>query len=146
MPTRVKEEWEDAFLATLRRSANVRLAAKNAGIDYSVAYRKKQRDPIFSRRWDEAKEQGVDLLEAEAFRRAMASSDRVLMFLLKAHRRNIYGDQIRVHTGVERELIAQALRAAGVEPTQEHVEETRRLARVIDFRPEERRRAASAST
>ncbi|NIV30648.1 MAG: hypothetical protein GWN58_14455, partial [Anaerolineae bacterium] len=62
----------------------------------STAYRWRDRWSTFAAEWDEALEDACDLLEAEAWERAIEKgSDRLLMFLLKAHRRDKYGDRVR---------------------------------------------------
>ena len=72
----------------------------------------------FAAQWDEALEEGTDLLDAEARRRAVTGidkpvyykgevvgsitkySDRLLMFLLRAHRPQVFRDGGKVkHTG-----------------------------------------------
>ena len=82
----------------------------------------------FAAQWDEALEEGTDLLEAEARRRAVTGinkpvfykgevvgsipkySDRLLIFLLKAHRPQMFGDGVKVEqpgatdVGVDRDL------------------------------------------
>ena len=45
---------------------------------------------------DRALEDSCDVLEAEARRRGMSVSDRLLMFLLKAHRPEVFGDKQKV--------------------------------------------------
>lgn len=79
-------EWRPVFLATLRNSGNVRAACEKAGIARKTAYDHKDRSPEFAAQWDEAIQEACDILEAAAFRRATASSDTLLIFLLKANR------------------------------------------------------------
>jgi hypothetical protein len=47
-------------------------------------------DPSFAAEWLDAAEAGIDLLEDEARRRAMAGSDLLLIFLLRNRRPDVY--------------------------------------------------------
>jgi hypothetical protein len=72
-------------------------AARAAGISRSQAHRVRSDDPEFAAAWAEAEAMAVDRLERIAFQRASKTSDTLLIFLLKAHRREKYGDQITVN-------------------------------------------------
>jgi len=86
----------ESFLDRLRGSGNVRLSCRAAGVPRSTAYRWRDKWATFAAEWEEAKEDACDMLEAEAWKRATdGQSDRLLMFLLKAHRRDVYGDVVR---------------------------------------------------
>lgn len=92
------------FLAALVDTVNVTLACRRAGIPRRTAYDWREADEGFARKWDEAVDEGVDLLEAELHKRAFEGverpvyykgeqvgtwrfySDALAMFLLKAHR------------------------------------------------------------
>lgn len=80
----------DRFLAKLRDSGNIRLSCQAAGIQRNNIYRWRRKFPSFVKEMDEAKEEALDLLEGEAWKRALMQSDRLLMFLLKAHRPEVY--------------------------------------------------------
>lgn len=103
-------EAMDRFLERLRNSGNVRAACKAAGVPRRTVYRWRHRFVTFRDEWDEALEDACDILEGEAWNRALKKkSDRLLMFLLKAHRRHLYGDRLNVSIGdidaaIEREL------------------------------------------
>ena len=88
-------EWQPIFLAVLRDTANVRLACQKAGIARPIAYKHRNRSPRFAAEWDTALAEAVDVLEAEARRRGLAASDTLLIFLLKAHRPEVYRETIR---------------------------------------------------
>jgi len=85
-----------AFIAALRNSGNVRASCLAAGIARKTAYVWKDRWATFAAEWAEALEDSCDVLEAEARRRGMSISDRLLMFLLKAHRPEVFGDKQEV--------------------------------------------------
>jgi len=83
---RRKPDWARRFLEVFRATCNVRLSADAAGIDRDTAYWRRQRDETFAARWAQAEQDAIDVLEAEARRRALSVSDTLLIFLLKAHR------------------------------------------------------------
>jgi len=91
----------DEFLKRMRASGNVYLSCQAAGIPRSTAYYWRNKFKTFQDEWDEAKEDAVDKLDAEAWRRATEeASDRLLMFLLKAHKPDVYNPVQRLqHTG-----------------------------------------------
>jgi hypothetical protein len=94
------KSWHDSFIASYEVSGNVRLSCKQAGISRTEAYREYQTDAAFKARWDEAKENAIDVLEGEARRRSIASSDTLLIFLLKSLRPDTYRETVRSeHTG-----------------------------------------------
>jgi hypothetical protein len=106
------------FLETLAATGNVSAAARAAAVARSTCYRSRQVDPDFAEAWADAAEEAVDQLEAEARRRALEGverplvgagklirdddgkvvmvreyNDRLLEFLLKAHRPEKYRDK-----------------------------------------------------
>jgi len=86
----------DRFLDRLRNSGNVRASCKAAGVPRRTIYNWRSKWVTFADEWDDALDDACDILEAEAWKRAVdGQSDRLLMFLLKAHRRAVYGDVIQ---------------------------------------------------
>lgn len=59
------------FLEKLTQTANVTASAQASGFDRRTAYDMRSVDPDFAAAWDDALEQSIDTLEAEARRRAM---------------------------------------------------------------------------
>lgn len=90
-----QRDWKTPFLETLRNTGNVRLSCTAAGIDRTTAYKAREKSPEFAAGWADALEDGVDVLEATARKRAMAGSDMLLLALLKAHRPHVYGDRVQ---------------------------------------------------
>jgi len=106
--------WRKRFLAVLRERGIVRAACEQAGVNRAAAYRARQEDAAFAEQWDLAIEDAVDLLEAEAWRRAFDGvtrrvywkgecidviqeySDRLMMLLLKGRRPSIFRDNVSV--------------------------------------------------
>jgi hypothetical protein len=65
-------------------------SAKAAGVSRKTVYEYRNNCSEFSRRWDEAEQRGLDMLEDIARKRAMQSSDGLIMFLLKHKRPMTY--------------------------------------------------------
>jgi hypothetical protein len=96
------------FLLAFRDTGNVRASCQAAGIGRQTAYDWRDQYPPFAAQWDEAQEDAVDVLEAVALQRAKATSDTLLIFLLKAHRPDKYRDTVNLRLFVEREAAAMA--------------------------------------
>ncbi len=105
-----RRDWKPAFIEVLRATGNVTRAAQYAGQSRNQVHDVRQHSEDFAAQWREALEEGTDLLDAEARRRAVTGidkpvfykgkvvgsitkySDRLLMFLLKAHRPQMFRD------------------------------------------------------
>ena len=85
--------WHARFLELLGTTCNVTLSARGAGIIPNTAYEHRKAFPEFATAWDEAKEQAIEILEAEAWQRARKQSDVLMIFLLKAHKPDKYREQ-----------------------------------------------------
>jgi hypothetical protein len=79
-----------AFLTALAAGHSVATACQLSRIGRTAAYAWRDVDPTFAAEWHDAAEAGIDLLEDEARRRAMAGSDLLLIFLLRNRRPDIY--------------------------------------------------------
>jgi hypothetical protein len=79
----------DAYAAT----GSVTRAAKAAGIRPATHYARLASDPGYRQAFQTAQQQLVWLLEEKAFRRALAGSDELIMFLLRAWMPERYGDR-----------------------------------------------------
>src|SRR5262249_4189353 len=90
---RAKEK--ERFLMLLAEGEPVSRAASAVGVARNTLYGWRKSDAEFSRAWDEAWEQGADLLEAVALERALNGSDLLLIFLLKGRRPHRYRDNVR---------------------------------------------------
>ena len=88
--------WGKAVIQAIAQTGNLTLASQIAGVDRAVVYRRYKADAEFRQQYDEAMETGIDILEAEARRRAMAGSDTLLIFLLKGARPEKYRDNYHV--------------------------------------------------
>ena len=72
-----RPRWVKAFLSSLARLGNVRLACETAEIDRRTAYYLREADEAFAAEWDQALEDSADLLEQEARRRAEQGVQRL---------------------------------------------------------------------
>ncbi len=95
-PQKTEPKWWSAFLGVLSSGATVTLAARGAGVALSTVYDARKAHPGFAERWDLAEESSTQALEAEARRRALAGSDVLMIFLLKARRPSVYREMHRV--------------------------------------------------
>ncbi len=114
----LKKDWRPKFLQALADTGSVVRAVAVAKVARSYAYEIRTAEPSFAAAWKEAEEIGVELMEAEARRRAVEGclkpvfqggkrvgevleySDTLLIFLLKAHRPEKYRERSQVeHTG-----------------------------------------------
>jgi hypothetical protein len=91
----------DRFIAELAARSSITAACKAAGIGKVTAYDHRRRNEDFARRWSDALEEGTDQLEDEAHRRAMESSDTLLMFLLKARGPEVYRERYAIEHSSE---------------------------------------------
>ncbi|MFK7601876.1 hypothetical protein ACI3L1_06655 [Deinococcus sp. SM5_A1] len=113
--TAIKRE---AFILAFAKTGNISAACKKAKISRDTVYRHKRDDAAFAEAWGEAESIYVEILEAEADRRAKTGtlkpvfyqgqevgkvreySDTLLMFRLKALRPDKYRDNSSVkHSG-----------------------------------------------
>ena len=103
----------DRFLERYRNSGNIRASCDAAGVPRRTIYYWRNKFVTFAREMDEAKEDAVDALDLEAWRRAIKeNSDRLLMFLLKAHKPSVYNPATRLEhsgTGEDGELLIRVV-------------------------------------
>jgi hypothetical protein len=98
------DRWPARFIAELRKRGIVLDAAKATRVSRSTAYKLRDSSPEFKEQWNEALDEAADVMEGEAFRRAVKGvrrpvyqggkragyvqeySDTLLIFLLKGAR------------------------------------------------------------
>ncbi len=96
-------EKEVVFLEVLQQTGNVTKATTKAGLDRSLVYRKRNSNSVFRKKWQNAMDQALDYLEAYLWDKAMGKDmdeisdgpvvdEKIAIFLLKAHRPEIFGD------------------------------------------------------
>jgi hypothetical protein len=104
-------EKDAIFLEALRNGASISSAAKSAAYGRTSIYQWRKDNADFAAAWDEALDEGTDVLEDEVMRRARDGvdeprfyegevcgyvrkySDTLAIFLLKARRPEKYGDK-----------------------------------------------------
>lgn len=82
-----------AFIAAYSECGNVIMACNIAGVHPTNVYKWKDSDPVFQEDLNIATDMAVSILEHEARRRALEGSDRLLEFLLKSVRPEIYRER-----------------------------------------------------
>lgn len=113
---KIPDNWKALFVAALAKSPNVSGACQRAKVSRSWAYAQRDLDQDFADAWDEALQTSIDMAAGEAYRRAVKGvitktkytpdgskviertreySDTLLMFLLKAHRPEVYRETVR---------------------------------------------------
>jgi hypothetical protein len=103
----------NTFLLHLGRTGSVTFAAARASLPRRALYKRRAADEAFAEHWEEALQIGVDRLQDDAMRRALQGTERavfrngrqlgsvqqfdnrLLQFLLKAHRPETYGERAR---------------------------------------------------
>ena len=74
------------FLVAYQWGAGVAEAARFASIPKSTLYRWRDEDAEFAQSWREGRNNLVNDLEIQAFKRALEGNDRLLMFILKSYK------------------------------------------------------------
>ena len=151
--------WRGVFIERLKATANVTVAAAGAGVTRQNVYQTRNRNKTFRRQWDEAIEDAVDLLAGEARRRATGVnrdvyyagkivgsereySDALLMFLLRAHRPQLYRDNVKMkHSGGMEVTGDRKVTFEFVRPAEQHA---RTLAELAAEEAEEAKEAEEA--
>jgi hypothetical protein len=90
--TEIKESMR-RILTELVSCGVIGTACIRAGVPVSTHKQWLKKYPAYKTRFDEIKERFVDGLETVAIERAKEKSDALLTLMLKAHRREVYGDR-----------------------------------------------------
>ena len=101
----------NSFLHHLGRTGSITFAATRAGLPRRQLYKRRAADATFAAQWEDALQLGIDRLQDDAMRRALQGTprgvfrngrqvgsvqqfdNRLLQFLLRAHRPQVYGDK-----------------------------------------------------
>jgi hypothetical protein len=120
----------NTFLLHLGRTGSVTFAAARAGLSRRALYKHRAAHEAFAGYWEEALNLGVERLQDDAMRRALQGTERavfrngkqvgsvqqfdnrLLQFLLKAHRPETYGERGKVALSPLPFDLAQRLAAA----------------------------------
>jgi hypothetical protein len=121
----------DAFIEALAEGETVTAACRVADLGRRTVYDERGRNEDFARAWEDAIEAGTDSLEAEARRRALDGSDRLLEFLLKARRPDVYRERVSIdqHLQVKQLTSADLARARALGEDPEIVEAAEKVGR-----------------
>jgi len=108
---KLTDDLYDKFFNNLAITCNITKSAESIGVSRQHVHHLRRTKPDFAKRWEDAIERATDTLEAEARRRALDGYDRPVFFqgkqvgaetlysdplmitLLKAHRRDKFGDK-----------------------------------------------------
>jgi hypothetical protein len=91
-------EWKEIFLRSLAIVPVIKVACMEAKISRKSAYKWREKDAQFKADWDDAREQGIDVLEANLFNRGVKTDTTAAIFLLKNLRPDVYRDRYE-HSG-----------------------------------------------
>lgn len=83
------------FLRHLEESGSVSFAAQRAGIARNTVYLRRKVDPEFALGWKNAMAMAADALRDAAITHAHDGDDRLLMYLLRTLRPEVYGRKAR---------------------------------------------------
>jgi hypothetical protein len=96
----IPQETKEAMVHVLREFVNLGVigrACDNAGVPRGTHKKWLEEYPKYKERFEEVREMFVDGLEMIAIQRAKERSDSLLTLMLKAHRREVYGDRADVN-------------------------------------------------
>ena len=93
---------KQTFLVAYQLGLTVEQAAQLAGVSARAAYYWRDKDHDFAQAWRNSRDRLVEALEMHAFQRAAKGSDRMLTFLLKSHRPEVYNERVRASTAKSR--------------------------------------------
>ena len=90
---------QDLFLEQLAQLGAVAPAAKAAGIHRATFYKWIKKSKAFTARFDEQKLVCVEEVESSLYMKAKAGEVVPMIFYLKCHKRDVYGDKIEHEAG-----------------------------------------------
>lgn len=92
--------WRPAFLSVLSRMGVISGAARAVGISPSAVHMARRKDAEFDLQCHDAMQMAIEHLEQVAWDRATKHSDQLLIFLLKAHKPEVYNQAVKTeHSG-----------------------------------------------
>jgi hypothetical protein len=95
-----RRDWRPAFLDGFQKSGTVAGGCKAADVARSTAYRERQRDETFALAWADIEAGVTEALEQTALVMAMRGEVRLIEFLLKARKPEMYREcRVLEHQG-----------------------------------------------
>ncbi len=99
MTTRARP-WEKRFLAALAVHCNITQAAKDAGVARRTVYDRREANPDFAEKWDDAIEEAIDAIEIAVYTESLKGDMQTARWLLSRRRPQVYGDRMALeHSG-----------------------------------------------
>jgi len=89
----VKKNWRDSFIEELRAVPNVSAAAKVAGVSRAQVYKARSTSDTFKAAWDDAIDESVDIIEANAI--ALAAKDYQFASMILRRYRKEYREALQ---------------------------------------------------
>jgi hypothetical protein len=83
-------DWKKNFLEGVRVAATIQAGCDKAGVSRGFINHERKRDPAFEREFQDAIDAAIDYAQQSAFERGKLQSDKLLMFILRSHRPEIY--------------------------------------------------------
>ena len=105
MPSGQTGQDKQRFIEGYRAIGTISGGAKYAGVSRNTVYQWMKNAPQFHEDVKQAREEIIDSLDEAAIARAKDKSDLLTIFLLKHHRPNTYGDNVRVSGQVDHRII-----------------------------------------
>lgn len=90
--------WIPKFLKALAENGNVSDACRRANVSKNTVYEWRKNNKEFAAQWQTAIEDAIESLELIAWQRAKATSDTLIIFLLKSLKPTVYREKIE-HSG-----------------------------------------------
>jgi hypothetical protein len=90
------ERWHKKFLKTLAKTPSVTHACLAANVNRTTAYEHRNANKDFARKWQEALDASIDKVELRLFQLATEGEPRLIEFLLRCHRPEIYRERTEV--------------------------------------------------
>lgn len=126
---RGRRDWTRPFLVKLESLGSIGAAARAVGVGRRTVYDERARNPEFDSAVVEAATCCVEEVEATLYQRAVSgASDTAIIFFLKSHRPEVYGDRL-LHQ--ERETIRQQAREEVLAELQAELRELTPAARKV---------------
>ena len=106
-------------MEALRLCPIITKVCRELEIPYRAVTAYRRADPEFGREIDDARAEGWDRIEEQAFEEAIAGgfrSHKLIEFLLKGRKRHVYGDRLDVRSSHQHEVVINLIPPGGTVP------------------------------